>query len=189
MIEVLVALLLLSVGFLGVMGMQVAAKRANFAAVQRTSALVLAHDMGERLRANPQGLQDYLTAGVGGGSLTEPLAGCSRARPCSVGDMAVWDLYEWQQALDGVAEQRAVAGVDTAVGGLLDPRGCISGPAGGGAGLYQVTVVWRGLPWVGGETGGGVGRSSDTDCGSGLNLYGEDEQLRQVFSLTLFITP
>ena len=180
MVEVLVALLVLSVGFLGIAGLQVAAKRSNHEAMQRTSALVLVRDLSERMRANPVGLGGYLNSGLGGGSLAEPAAGCSRARPCSPGEMAARDLHEWERMLDGTGGEVDGGGANS--NGLVNPRACISGPPGGGAGRYRITVVWRGLSAL------SVSEEDDR-CGMGQGLYGEEDALRRVLSLALFIAP
>ncbi|MCH7671173.1 MAG: type IV pilus modification protein PilV, partial [Proteobacteria bacterium] len=68
MIEVLVTLLLVSIGYLGIAGLETIAKKINFGSLQRTAAVILAHDIVERMRANPVVLGSYLTpsAGIGG---------------------------------------------------------------------------------------------------------------------------
>ena len=76
MIEVLVTLFIVSVGFLNMAALQTTAKRSNFDAVQRTTAVMLAHDIVERMRANPGVLETYLTNGVGGATLNAPALDC-----------------------------------------------------------------------------------------------------------------
>ena len=56
MIEILVALLLISVGFMNIAGLQTAAKKANYASLQRTTAAILMRDVAEKMRANPVAL-------------------------------------------------------------------------------------------------------------------------------------
>lgn len=53
LLEVLIAVLVLSVGLLGVAGLQTANIRNTQSAHQRTVAVLLATSMGERIRANP----------------------------------------------------------------------------------------------------------------------------------------
>ncbi|MBS0418889.1 MAG: type IV pilus modification protein PilV [Proteobacteria bacterium] len=52
LIEALVALVVLSIGLLGVAGMQIAGLRANMSAASRTQASYLAADIVDRMRAN-----------------------------------------------------------------------------------------------------------------------------------------
>jgi type IV pilus assembly protein PilV len=52
LIEALVALVVLSIGLLGVAGMQIAGLRANLSAASRTQASYLADDIVDRMRAN-----------------------------------------------------------------------------------------------------------------------------------------
>jgi type IV pilus assembly protein PilV len=52
LIEALVSLLILSIGLLGVAGLQMQALRSNHGAHLRSQATVLAHDIADRMRAN-----------------------------------------------------------------------------------------------------------------------------------------
>jgi type IV pilus assembly protein PilV len=52
LIEALVALLVLSIGLLGVAGLQWEALRSNHGAHLRSQATILAHDIADRMRAN-----------------------------------------------------------------------------------------------------------------------------------------
>ncbi|MGE5155728.1 MAG: type IV pilus modification protein PilV [Bdellovibrio bacteriovorus] len=53
LVEVLVAVLVLSVGLLGLAGLQIAGVRANDSARLRTQATLAAYDLADRLRADP----------------------------------------------------------------------------------------------------------------------------------------
>ncbi len=52
LIEVLVALLILSIGLLGLAGLQVSGLRSNHSAYVRSQAVMLAQDMADRMRSN-----------------------------------------------------------------------------------------------------------------------------------------
>ena len=56
LIEVLVALLIFSVGLIGLAGLMTMAMRANQVAYQRTQVTFLADGMAERMRANALGV-------------------------------------------------------------------------------------------------------------------------------------
>jgi type IV pilus assembly protein PilV len=177
LIEVLITLFIFAIGLLGVAGMQAIAKKANFEAVQRTTATFVAYDIIERMRANSDTLNLYLAAGIGGGSLAAPGTDCSAA-DCTTNELATYDLYSWEQALDGTAEQSAAG---NAAGGLVDPTGCVTGPAAGVAGVYTVAVAWRGSSALSNPT--------IDPCGEGTGKYGETDEYRRILVVTTFITP
>lgn len=52
LVEVLVALLVLAIGLLGMAGLQTRGVSTNFSALQRSQAILYAHDIVERMRAN-----------------------------------------------------------------------------------------------------------------------------------------
>lgn len=143
MIEVLVAIAILSIGLLGTAALQVQSKRANLGSVERTLASMLVNDMFERMRANAGQLEVYLTEmddsqQVGYSSGTAP-ANCVD-NSCTSEVLATWDVWNWEQALIGATEVSGAANT----GGLVLPVACMEGPAGGGEGLYTIYVNWRG---------------------------------------------
>jgi len=145
LIEVAIAILVISVGALGLASMQLAAKRAGFEAVQRTNATGLAMDILERMRVNPMVLDAYVTAGVGVGSGNTALTTselCTAS--CTEAQVATLDLYQWEQSLDGASEQSGT----NAVGGLLNPVGCITtsgAVAGSNSRKVKVAIAWEGF--------------------------------------------
>jgi type IV pilus assembly protein PilV len=179
LIEVMVSMLVISLGVLGMAGMQITAKRAGFEAVQRTSATSLATDLIERMRSNPEALSSYVTTGIGGGSIvSEPTPDCSDdgTNGCSFTELATHDLWEWEQAVDGASETREIEGDTVAVGGLFDPTACIAVDGGS----VTISVVWEGYQ--------GLSNPSSNACGAGLGKYGTDDAKRQLLSMTTFIT-
>ena len=56
MLEVLIAILIISVGLLGTAGLQAVGLRASIAANERTAATLLAYDAADRMRANMAGV-------------------------------------------------------------------------------------------------------------------------------------
>lgn len=183
MVEILVTILLVSVGFLSIAALQTAAKKANFDALQRTTAVILAKDIVERMRANPVVLMRYLTPieGVGGGTLTQPAQTCTSASKCNSGQLADYDMWLWEQDMDGASENRDINSVSTNTGGLVNPAACVIGPPTGAAGIYTITIVWRGL----GEL---TNVSADT-CGTGLGNYGANEEFRRILTFNSYISP
>jgi type IV pilus assembly protein PilV len=179
LIESLIALLVISVGLLSVAGLQLLSKRSNYDAAQRTTAAHLAYDLLERMRNNPAGLINYIPAGTLGGDVLgdAPAVMCTDADvSCDPEDLAAFDLWQWEELLDGALE--TVGG--EAAGGLVNPTACITGPGFGGSGVYTVAIAWRGL--TGSSNPGDV-----NDCGEGLDLYGDDDAYRRVLVVRTFI--
>ncbi len=52
LLEILVAVLVLSIGLLGIAGLQVTGLRFNHSAYARTQATLLAYELADRMRAN-----------------------------------------------------------------------------------------------------------------------------------------
>ena len=141
LIELLIALIVFSVGLLAVAGLQTVSKQANFEALQRTEASQIAYGLLEDMRVNGDAINVYLAAGeIGGGARGgEPAPNCSGASECNSAQKAAHDLWFWEQMLDGNLEMSGNAGA----GGLVLPTLCIGGPLGGGAGIYTVPLAWR----------------------------------------------
>lgn len=182
LLEVMIAVLVFAFGLLTTASLQLLAKRANYESLQRTTASHLAFDMLERIRANTAAMNNYTGGGqvvLGNGSRGgEPAPNCdSTADGCTSADVALYDLWQWEQLVDGATETRA----GTATGGLVSPTACVRGPAGGGAGTYTVAIAWRGVTEL-------VDPVLD-NCGAGTGLYGPNNTLRRVIMVRTFVGP
>lgn len=96
MVEALVALVVLSVGMLGIAGLYVSSLRAERTAQLRTQAVQLVNDMIDRIRANAQARGGYDLATV-----TPAIKNCvasSAPSPCKAEDLAAEDLKIWTDA-------------------------------------------------------------------------------------------
>lgn len=173
LIEVLVAFLILSVGLLGVVALMVQSKVSQHQAVQRTRAVALADEMIERIRINPAGIEWYSINGLDpvGENVVSPEQDCA-AGSCSPEEMAVYDLWSWDQSLQGQASTIEGEAAD----GLITPRGCIvfvPAATRERTGQLSVIVEWRGLV----ETSD-ARQAGDAVCG-GVDA-GEDKYRRHV---------
>lgn len=179
LIEMLVALVVFSVGLLAIAGLQTMSKQANFEALQRTAASQIAYGLLEDMRVNGDAIAIYLAAGeLGGGSVgAEPAPNCSGASVCSALQKASHDLWFWEQVLDGNLEMSGNAGA----GGLVMPTLCINGPAGGGAGIYTVTVAWRGTA--------SMTNNVANACGTVGGNYGANQEFRRIMQIPTYIDP
>jgi len=181
LIEVLITTLVFSIGVLGISGLGAFAKRATFDTVQRSTAVELAYALFEEMRASRTGIATFTGVGtVGRGSLGgEPAPDCGApAANCTSAQFAGHGLWAWEQMLDSGMELSADG---NGSGGLVSPTACIVGPPGGGAGIYTVTMVWRGVQEL---TDPGLNA-----CGTNLGLYGDANEFRRMAVVQSFIDP
>ena len=119
MIEVLIALLVLSIGLLGLAALQANGLRSNFGAYTRSQAAILVNDMADRIRANP-------TAAVAGlyNAINAPAADtdCTAAN-CPTNKIRDHDTAVWYASL-----QNAL------------PNG--TGTVTGNGTVFTVSVMW-----------------------------------------------
>lgn len=93
LIEILITIVLLSIGFLAAARMQVEGMRFSQSAYFQSQAYFLASDMINRMRTNRDGVE----AGDYDGLVTEDKMqnpGCS-AKACTPGQIALQDAYDW----------------------------------------------------------------------------------------------
>lgn len=105
LVEALVALLVLSIGLLGLALLQGQGLKFNTDAYLRTQATILAYDIIDRMQANPVGLAAgaYLVTSSGSAaSKMSTYAGCKSSScacdattGCSTANLAIHDLGQW----------------------------------------------------------------------------------------------
>lgn len=97
LIEVLIALIIMSIGMLGIASLYVQSMQAGRTSLFRHNAVTLAGDVADRIRANRTAGAAYETgAGVDGGCI-------DGGTNCSAPQMALQDILVWQQqALDSL---------------------------------------------------------------------------------------
>jgi len=141
LLEVVIALLVLSIGLLGLAGLQTVGLRSNQMAIMRTLATQSASDMSDRMHANPAGVdaQAYVFGLNAGRPAT--VVNCTAA-PCSPAQLAGYDVDAWLTRLEG----------------LPGGRGSISRGVSGTMITHTVTVYWD-------ENRSGA---TGTDCGPDL---------------------
>jgi len=162
MIEVLVALLILTIGLLGVAGLQARMQTAEIEAFQRAQAIVLLQDMVDRINANRKNAVSYVTV--------VPL-GTASTLDCSAPgtNVSLKDRCAWSDELTGAAETQTAGGAK--LGAMNEARGCISNPVAAMPREMVVAVVWQGIvPTI---------VPTATACGSGEAAYGADGKLRR----------
>lgn len=94
LLEVLIAVLVLSIGLIGLAGMQLLGVKNNNSAAMRTQSVFLAQDMADRMRANIANAANYVVTG------TPACAGlCNIATGCSGTQLAAYDVCQWSAAV------------------------------------------------------------------------------------------
>lgn len=174
LIEVLVAVLVLSVGILGLVSMQLTAKRTGNESVQRVTAVYLAQSLAEKMRMNKSQLPAYVLDWPAN-DVPAADTDCDTA-DCTAAQLAAYDLDQWITELQGAAELREVAGSDISTGGLLDPSACVTNNAGN----VTIAIAWKGFR--------AMSNPSSSTCGEDSGLYGAENEHRQVMSVTTYIS-
>jgi len=118
LVEVMVAVLVMSIGLLGLASLQATSLRFNNDSSAQTQATYLASDMADRMRANVSKAAGYPAQAAGENTSCYTTAGCTPD------EMAANDIFEWNEAL-----------TDTLPAG----QGAITALAGG---LFTITVMW-----------------------------------------------
>ncbi len=140
LIEVLVALLVLSIGLLGLAALQNTALQFNTDSYQRTQATLLAYDILDRMRANSlavsAGNYDASTSSDANSKVSAydscKASSCAcGSSSCSAANLATYDLGKWYE------KQKELQGVPPS--GTLKAPGTISRTG------TQVTVTLR---WI-----------------------------------------
>lgn len=173
LIEVLVALIILTIGLIGIFNLHIVAKRGSYESFQQTQAAYLASDIISRMKLNRTQLAAY--GGTYTGSLSQPAVSCDVAVGanvvCNTAQTLAWDLFQWESLFRGGAE--TVQGAN--VGALDNATGCIQVLANG-----EVTVVlsWQGIRSI--KDGASASSSFVQGCGAASDR-------RRVYSLTTVI--
>lgn len=121
LVEVLIALVIMSVGMLGIAGLYVQSMQAGRTSMFRHNAVILVGDVADRIRANPTAGAAYaVPGGADNGCVAQGVS-------CSQPQMAQHDVFLWtQQATDTLP-----AGIVTVVfDGAVNPP------------TYNITASW-----------------------------------------------
>ncbi len=120
LVEVLIALIILSVGMLGIAGLYVHSMQAGRTSIFRHHAVTLAGDVADRIRANPRAAIAYSQAGANNNCVNGGV-------DCTPAQMAANDIDLWdQQAADTLPNGTVTVVFDN---GVLPPT-------------YEITVAW-----------------------------------------------
>lgn len=171
LIEVLVSMFIVTLGLLGLAGLQARAMNAEVESYARGQALMLASEMADRLSTNLSEAQGNTTANTkyfqrdttyGSGYSNDCITAANdtsleQAQCCAAkSTQSARDLCEWDLALKGAGETTASG--TTKVGSMTKAVGCVTQLT-TDANVYQIVVAWQGR-------GAGATVASDLSCGS-----------------------
>ena len=123
LVEVLIALVVMSVGMLGIAGLYVQSMQAGRTSMFRHHAVTLAGDVADRIRANPTAAGAYAADIVGANNncVAPGTVACTPAQ------MAANDIFLWRAQVENQLPAGQVRVVFN--GGVVPPT-------------YQITVSW-----------------------------------------------
>ena len=99
MIEVLVAILIVSIALIGTAALQMNAMKMNESSQFRNQAVFLSSDLIERMEANKTNLQSYFVSATNcPTSPPAPSDNCNTA-VCTSSDLVAYDLAQWENSV------------------------------------------------------------------------------------------
>ena len=121
LIEVLIALIIMSVGMLGIAGLYVHSMQAGRTSMFRHHAVTLAGDVADRIRANTRAFGAYTGGGVNNNCVDGGI-------DCTNLEMAANDIFLWQQ--------QAAAYLPGGTVGIVFDNGVVPP-------TYEITITWN----------------------------------------------
>lgn len=134
MVELLITLVITSIGLLGLANIQLIGLRNNVFAYNRTQAIILASDMSDRMRANSEAVNagDYIQA------TSTAYSTCRSVSGCSFSEMAKNDTYEWLQLVGELPSGEGLVCIDSTPNSTDTP----ASPECDGLGSNYTIKIW-----------------------------------------------
>lgn len=131
LIEVLVSLVILSIGLLGTAKLMLFSSRANDSAYLRSQATELAYAILDNMRANKQGAVAGSYTTTAAAAAAAPGFVCHGGATCTPAQLALYDIYQWKLRLD------AAGG-----GAMPSGQGAVTTTPAGAQTSVLITVSW-----------------------------------------------
>ena len=110
LIEVLVAMLILSISLLGMAGLQIMSLQSSGSSLSRSQATMLAYDLAERMRRNSDQSGFYVN------NLDQTITSPDcLSTGCSPEELAREDIIQWQTSLQDINGAATIASVDNEI--------------------------------------------------------------------------
>ena len=174
LLEVLISIVIMSIGLLGLAGLFSMAGKAEVESYQRIQALTYLNDMADRIASNGPVADCYVSSAYGSGTLPTCGAGSSTQLKRANSDMA-----EWVALIQGSSEKSGT----TNAGGLILAKGCVEkigtvNDAATGTIIvgtdYRISLAWQGMGDV---------SVPDATLICGKDAYGSEGRRRVVSTL------
>ncbi|OUS38226.1 type IV pilus modification protein PilV [Oleispira antarctica] len=149
LIEVLVTVVITSIGLMGLLSLQMQAMKATQDAGNRSQSIWIFNDLSNRIRVNEASSSSYAVGGVVCGAIPAPVCsnyfdgGANRivSDICTGPQLAAWDLFEVACGAPRIAGVRGnpisnLPGTQLSVA-CVDPAACGDGDP------LQITLSWR----------------------------------------------
>ncbi len=139
LIEIMISIVIISIGMLGLSKMQLTSLRYNQNAYQRSIATQLAYDIGNRMRTNASAV----TSGAYNSPSAVQDADCLTAAGCTPAEMAGHDIYEWLSTSNPTSVVNQLP--DSSATVCLDSTpedGVAATPACDGLGSQHAVKIW-----------------------------------------------
>lgn len=137
LIEVMVALLVLSIGFLVSANMQLHGMRSNQETYHHSQAMLLANNMMDRMRNNRAGVRAGEYDDMSTGEVTKP--DCANSG-CDAAGLAELDRFEWSANLQKLRDEAHFIPLLPPAADGTAASGSISQPDANG--IYTLTMSW-----------------------------------------------
>lgn len=142
LLEVLVTVVIISFGAIGAAGLQIRAQQFSHSAYLNTQVTLLGHDMSERMRANPAGIEGkkyHLVA-------PKSHKNCFSIIGCDSTQMAENDMYEWagkhsRSGISVLPQGVAVVCIDS----TPDDGSSKNAECDGVGNTYAIKIWWRNM--------------------------------------------
>jgi len=129
LLEVLIALVILSVGLLGIAALMSTALKSNSSAYMRTQATALAYNIIDRMRANlPAANNLAYNVSMPAAAATGAIPATCTGANCTSAQLATYDIGQWEYDLANQLPQGRGAVVSAVAGGIVN---------------VTVTVLWN----------------------------------------------
>lgn len=147
LIEILVTILVLSVGVLGVSALLLLSLQNTIDSSHKSYAIYLAENLFERMRANPLAASDYINSNYGKDSFAVTAAVNCETTSCDSEELADFDMVAWHRLLRNKNTESPTADeADADSGNRLLPNAIatvtrVDNPA-PLSDVYQLTITW-----------------------------------------------
>ena len=102
LLEVMIAVMVFSVGMLGMAGLMLVSQRTNHSAFLRTQASFLAQSMADRMRSNIGGVWAGLYTSTGYPETGGSVPACTLVAPCNITNIATRDRQQWSATMQNL---------------------------------------------------------------------------------------